>query len=248
MSQIDSQIRPAIDYRRVIAIDGPAAAGKSTVARMLADRLGAMLFDTGALYRAVALAALRSHIEPDDDRALARLAREANVAFRPASEYDGRLYDVWLNEEDVTWPLRDPGVGAIVSRVAAHPAVRSALLPLQRRIAANGPVVMVGRDIGTVVVPEAGLKIYLDATPEERARRRHGEMTARGSTVSYEEVLAETLSRDEVDSRRRAAPMRPASDAIRLNTDDLTIDNVVDRIEEFARIRRDAAGEPLWPS
>ena len=107
---------------------------------------------------------------------------------------------------------------------------------------------MVGRDIGTVVVPEAGLKVYLDATPEERARRRHGETTARGGTESYEEVLAETLSRDAADSSRRAAPMRPAGDAIRLNTDDLTIDSVVDRIEEIARTRRDATGEPIWPS
>ena len=248
MSKFDSHARPAINYCRVIAIDGPAAAGKSTVARMLADRLGAMLFDTGALYRAVALAALRSHVNPDDDGSLARLAREVNIAIQPPSQNDGRLYDVRLNDEDVTWPLRDPDVGAIVSRIAAHPSVRSALLPLQRRIAANGPVVMVGRDIGTVVVPEAGLKVYLDATPQERARRRHGETRARGGTESYEEVLAETLSRDTADSSRRAAPMRPAGDAIRLNTDDMTIGSVVAEIEEIARTRRDATGTSIWPS
>jgi cytidylate kinase len=238
----------ATDHRRVIAIDGPAAAGKSTVARLLADRLGALLFDTGALYRAVALAALRSGVSAEDERALAKLAVDAQISVRPPSLRDGRLYDVWLNGEDVTWTLRDSEVGAIVSRVAEHPAVRAALLPLQRKIASGDPVVMVGRDIGTVVVPDAGLKIYLDAAPEERARRRFREAAARGSAQSFEAVLGETLQRDAIDSGRRTAPLRPAWDAVRINTDGVPIDQIVADIEGLARSERDEMGNPLWPS
>jgi len=232
----------------VIAIDGPAAAGKSTVARLLADRLGALLFDTGALYRAVALAALQSDVSPDDEQSLSRIASDAQISVRPPSLQDGRLYDVWLNGEDVTWSVRDPEVGAIVSRVAEHPAVRSALLPLQRTIASSSPVVMVGRDIGTFVVPDAGLKIYLDATPEERARRRFREATARGSKQSMEAVLRETLQRDATDRGRDTAPLRPAADAIQIDTSGIPVDQIVAEIEALARAERDAAGHPLWPS
>jgi CMP/dCMP kinase len=238
----------ATGHQRVIAIDGPAAAGKSTVARLLADRLGALLFDTGALYRAVALAALRSGVSPDDAKSLSGIAANAEISVRSPSLRDGRLYDVWLNGEDVTWSVRDPEVGAIVSRVAEHPAVRGALLPLQRTIASSGPAVVVGRDIGTVVVPDAGLKIYLDATPEERARRRFREAAARGSTQSFEAVLGETLQRDATDSGRVTAPMRPALDAVRITTDGIPIEQIVAEIEALARAEADAAGDPLWPS
>ncbi len=238
----------ATGHQRVIAIDGPAAAGKSTVARLLADRLGALLFDTGALYRAVALAALRTGISPDDVKSLAGIASNAKISVRSPSLRDGRLYDVWLNGEDVTWAVREPEVGATVSRVAAHPAVRNALLPLQRTIASSGPVVMVGRDIGTVVVPDAGLKIYLDATPEERARRRYREAAARGSTQSFEAVLAETRQRDAIDTGRDTAPLRPALDAVLIKTDGIPIEQIVAEIEALARSEADAMGDPLWPS
>ena len=239
---------PATGRQRVIAIDGPAAAGKSTVARLLADRLRALLFDTGALYRAVALAALRSGISPGDEQLLARLAGDAEISVCPPSHPDGRLYDVWLNGEDVTWSVRNPEVGAIVSRVAEHPEVRAALLPLQRTIASAGPVVMVGRDIGTVVVPDAGLKIYLDATPEERARRRFQEGLERGSTQRFDAVLRETLNRDAIDRGRDTAPLRPAQDAVQINTDGIPVDRIVSEIEALARTRRDATGDALWPS
>ena len=157
---------------------------------LLADRLGALLFDTGALYRAVALAALRSGVSPEDAQ-IALSDRCAMLGFRFGSPslQDGRLYDVWLNGEDVTWAVRDPEVGAIVSRVAEHPAVRAALLPLQRRIASSGPVVMVGRDIGTVVVPEAGLKVYLDATAGGAGTTPLSRGIQRGSNQSFESVL-----------------------------------------------------------
>jgi cytidylate kinase len=244
-----AEITPAATgHQRVIAIDGPAAAGKSTVARLLADRLGALLFDTGALYRAVALAALRSGVSPEDAKSLSRIAADAQILVRAPSLRDGRLYDVWLNGEDVTWSVRDAEVGATVSRVAAHPAVRGALLPLQRMIASSGPVVMVGRDIGTVVVPDAGLKIYLDATPEERARRRFREAAARGSKQSFEAVLEETLRRDAIDSGRETAPLRPASDAVQIKTDGVPIKQIVAEIEALARAEADAMGDPLWPA
>jgi len=240
--------RAASGHLRVIAIDGPAAAGKSTVARLLADHLGALLFDTGALYRAVALAALRSGVSPDDERALADIAAKAQISVRPPSLQDGRLYDVWLNGEDVTWSVREPEVGAIVSRVAEHAAVRAALLPPQRRIASGGPVVMVGRDIGTVVVPDAGLKVYLDASAEERARRRFREGRQRGSTQGFEAVLHETRERDAIDSSRQTAPLRPAADAVQIETDGKPVDQIVAEIEELARAGRNLTGDPYWPS
>ena len=173
------------------------------------------------------------------------MAGDARISVRPPSLNDSRLYDVWLNGEDVTWSVRDPEVGAIVSRVAEHPAVRAALLPLQRTIASGGPVVMVGRDIGTVVVPDAGLKVYLDATPEERARRRFREAAARGSSQTFEAVLRETLQRDATDRGRDTAPLRPALDAVQINTDGVPIDQIVDEIEVLARAGRDEMGNPL---
>jgi len=232
----------------VIAIDGPAAAGKSTVAKMVAEKLDAILFDTGILYRAVALLALRTGTSPQNAESLAKLARSAQIQIGPASVSDGRQYDVRLEGEDVTWELRRPYVGAIVSEVSEHRAVRAALLPLQRQIVEGTRVVMVGRDIGTVIVPDAGLKIYLDATPIERARRRHQEARARGGTESFAEVLEETLHRDELDRGRLASPLRAAEDAIIVDTDRLTIEEVAKSIESIARSQRDPDGDFLWPS
>lgn len=246
-SGIENERGPRVtSHQQVIAIDGPAAAGKSTVAHLLAERLGAFLFDTGALYRAVALLALRNNVDPGNADELCRLATSAEIRVSPPSVSDGRLFDVWVNGEDVTWAVRDPAVGSIVSQVSEHASVRAALLPLQRQIASSGPVVMVGRDIGTIVVPDAGLKIYLDASPYERAIRRYKESVARGAHVTFADVLAETVGRDSIDSSRETAPMRAASDAIRITTDELSADDVVTTIERSARQLTAPSGEKVW--
>ena len=217
--------------RRVIAIDGPAAAGKSTVARLLAERLGLLLFDTGALYRAVTLAAIQSNTSFGNEQGLATIAGGQVIDIGSPSQSDGRLYDVRLNGEDVTWLIRGADVDAGVSQVSAHAKVRAALLPIQRQIAATQPVVIVGRDIGTVIVPDASVKIFLEASLEERAKRRHVESTGRGSKATFEQIVADLQRRDAIDQGRVASPLRAATDAIIVPTDGLTVEQVVDRIE-----------------
>ncbi len=217
----------------MIAVDGPAAAGKSTVAQALADRIGAMLFDTGTLYRALTLAAIQDKVSFAAGPALARLASRRHIDVTPPSRPDGRLYDVHLDGEDVTWPIRDADVEAAVSEVSAHPEVRAALLPIQRRIASRGPVVMVGRDIGTVVVPDAGVKVFLEASLQERARRRHQELLNRGESLSYDDVVADLKRRDELDTGRLVAPLRVAPDAFVISTDDRDVDAVVSQLEDL---------------
>lgn len=234
------------EHALVIAIDGPAAAGKSTVARAVAERLDAMLFDTGALYRVIALLALRGNINPCDDGELCRLARNTRIDVRPPTVQDGRLFDVLIGGEDVTWRIREHDVGTIVSQVSEHAEVRAALLPLQRRIASSGPVVMVGRDIGTVVVPDAGVKVYLDASPEERARRRYAESRTRDASVTLDEVRQETLARDAIDTARDTAPLRAADDATLVQTDDMEVDEVVELIIGLARKLRTPDGSEVW--
>lgn len=219
------------DHSGVIAIDGPAAAGKTTVARALADRLGAMLFDTGTLYRAVTLAAIRANVDRADAQSLAALADRRHIDVTPPTAPDGRLYDVRLDGDDVTWSIRDPRVDQQVSEVSAHQSVRDALLPTQRRIASAGPVVMVGRDIATVVVPDAPVKVFLGASLKERARRRYAELLERGVVADLAEVLADLERRDALDSNRSASPLRVAPGATVLETDGLSVEEVVDRIE-----------------
>ncbi|CAN5349716.1 (d)CMP kinase [soil metagenome] len=226
-----------LDLRKLIAIDGPAAAGKTTVARDLAARLGGMLFDTGALYRSVTLAALRRGIATSDAAALTRLTQTSAIDLRPASVDDGRLADVLLDGEDVTWAIRSPEVDASVSEVSAHPGVRGSLLPIQREIAAGATVVMVGRDIASVVAPDAGVKIYLDASVAERARRRAAELRGRGIDADDGAIAAELIERDRYDSMRELSPLVAVADAIHVDTDGHTIDEVVDRLEGIVRER-----------
>ena len=213
-----------------IAIDGPVASGKSTLGDLLAKRLGYLYFDTGVMYRAVAWAALDRGLDPEDDEAVARLAESMRIDVTPPTVDDGRQYSVYAGGVDVTWAIRTPEVDVAVSPVSANPGVRAALTPQQRRVAlAAGGVVMAGRDIGTVVLPDADLKIYLDATPQERARRRQQEMLARGQAAEYEEVLAALRRRDAADTEREAAPLRPAGEAVILDSSQMTIEQMVER-------------------
>jgi len=240
----------------IIAIDGPAASGKSTVGKLLARKLGYLYlysgplyrapngqerffpakqtylyFDTGAMYRAVAWVALERGIDVHDEAAVATLAEAVEIDVTRSTVEDGRQYTVYADGQDVTWQIRRPEVAAQVSVVAAYPRVRRALTAQQRRIGRRGHVVMVGRDIGTVVLPEADLKIFLDASLKERARRRYQEMVARGEEADCEEVLVAMRRRDESDTQRETAPLRPADDAVIIDTTGLSVEEVMQRVE-----------------
>ena len=213
----------------IIAIDGPAASGKSTIGKRLAEYLGYLFFDTGVMYRAVTWIALQRGVDVRDERAVTRLAEETPIQVAPASRSDGRACDVIVEGRDITWETRRPEVDANVSVVSAYAGVRRALSAQQRRIGQRGRVVMVGRDIGTVVLPEADLKIYLDASAEQRARRRFDEIVARGEKADYDEILSKVRARDRIDSTRAVAPLRPADDAVILDSDHLNADQVFEK-------------------
>ncbi len=210
----------------IIALDGPAASGKSTLGRRLADALGYLFFDTGVMYRAITWIALQRNMDLRDEAAITELAENAQIDIRPPSKNDGRACDVIINEKDVTWDMRGDDVDANVSAVSTYAGVRKALSEQQRRIGLRGKVVMVGRDIGTVVLPEADLKIYLDAGAEERAGRRYNEMVARRDKADYDEILKKVIERDHIDSTRAVAPLRPADDAVIIDSDKLDADEV----------------------
>ena len=212
----------------IIAIDGPAASGKSTLGHKLAQVLGYLYFDTGVMYRAVTWLALSHGIDIDDEVAITSLAEQVKIDVRPPSVQDGRAYDVIVDSQDITWDIRRREVEAYVSPGSTYAGVRKALTAQQRRIGKRGRVVMVGRDIGTVVLPEAGLKIYLDASVEERARRRFKELIERGEVADYEHILAAMRKRDRIDSSRKVAPLRPAEDAQILCSDGLDADQVLE--------------------
>lgn len=218
---------------RTIAIDGPASSGKSTIGAALAGRLGYAFLDTGMVYRAATLAALRAGVSVQDESALVALVDCLSIGVSPPDVSDGRVTTITLNGEDVTWALREKQVDDNVSPVSAHPRVRARLLAVQRDMAALGPIVMVGRDIGTVVLPDAELKIYLDASPEERARRRHRELLQRGVQADYADVLANLRSRDKIDAGRSVAPLSQAADAYYLDTTGMDVEAVMARIEEL---------------
>ncbi len=215
---------------RTVAIDGPAGAGKSTIGALVAERLGYLFLDTGAMYRAVALAARRGRVDPDDAPRLARLARESRIAIGPPTVRDGRAYTVLLNGADVTWEIRAPEIDRTVSQVARVGAVRAAMVEQQRGLAAKGRVVMVGRDIGTVVLPKAERKIFLTASAAERARRREEELAARGERRPRQELLQEILRRDKLDTEREVAPLRAAEDAVLVHTDGLAVGEALDKV------------------
>jgi cytidylate kinase len=222
----------------VITIDGPAASGKSTVGKAVADRLGYLYFDTGAMYRAVTWLALARGVSVTDEASVTALAEAAAIDVEPVEEEDGRQYTVLVDGADVTWAIREPAIAGKVSQVSAYPGVRTALVVQQRRLAARGRIVMVGRDIGTVVLPDAPLKIYLDASPEERARRRWQEEQARGGQRSYGDVLNEVRERDLIDSTRAVAPLRPAGDALIVDSTGMSVEQVVDVLLELIAVRQ----------
>lgn len=213
----------------IVTIDGPAGAGKSSVSRALAARLGFHFLDTGAMYRAVALAGMRAGVDLADQPALANLARRLSIELD-----DDRVF---VDGQEVTGEIRTFEVTSQTRFAANNPQVREHLVALQRRIAAAGDYVAEGRDQGSVVFPQAACKIFLTASPEERARRRWREMAARGETVGLDEVLAKQIARDHSDAGRNVGPLIKADDAVEFCTDGLTQDEVIDRLERLVRER-----------
>ncbi|PWH20957.1 MAG: (d)CMP kinase [Ardenticatenia bacterium] len=220
-----------------IAIDGEAAAGKSTLGKMLAARLGYLYFDTGVMYRAVAWAALQRGVDVHDEAAVTSLAEEIDIQLALPNRESGQHSSVFVDGVDVSAAIREPEVDQVVSIVAAHPGVRHVLRERQRQIGLTHNVVMVGRDIGTEVMPDADLKIYLRAPIEERARRRYLELRARGEEISYEQVLNSMRQRDYLDTHRAVAPLRVADDAIVIDTGDLSIEEMLAHVLEIVHLR-----------
>jgi cytidylate kinase len=218
---------------RVIAIDGPAAAGKTTVGRQVGCHLGYPFLDTGAIYRAMTWTALHRGVDLSDEDALSELAASISIDIGPPAPDSIEPCTIFVDGDDVTRNLRQPEVEAAVSLVSQVAGVRKALVKVQRDLAGRNSVVMAGRDIGTVVLPKADLKVYLDASVEERARRRFAELSALGLDLTEEGVLLDLRRRDRIDSQRSVSPLRPAEEAVVIDTDGLTLEEVVVRVLEL---------------
>jgi cytidylate kinase len=234
-------------FPSLIAIDGPVASGKSVVGKQLAAQLGYLFFDTGVMYRAVTCLALNDLGSADDARAVTDLARRVHIDIQPPTVDDGRDSTVFVVDPlkgtdgaDITWAIRSKDVENSVSLVAAMQDVRRLLTEQMRRVGLRGQVVMVGRDVGTVILPEADLKVFLTASVETRARRRFQEMRARGTgdLRTYDDILVNLRERDQIDSSRQIAPLRPADDAIRLDTTDLDVEGVLSAIKHLIAARK----------
>lgn len=217
--------------RMRIAIDGPAGAGKSTVARMVAERLGYIYIDTGAMYRAVTYSALQAGIAPEQTEQISELARYLELRLEPGKH--GQL--VFVNEVDVTDAIRTNEVAIHVSKIAQIAEVRSILVKQQQIMAKDGGIVMDGRDIGSRVLPDAEVKVFLTASVEERARRRYEEMLAKQMHISYEQLLQDITERDEADQNREVSPLVIAKDAVVIDTTNLSIDQATDAIVQLAK-------------
>ncbi|MCC7448962.1 MAG: (d)CMP kinase [Anaerolineae bacterium] len=218
---------------KIIAIDGPGGSGKSTICAAVARDLGYLFVDTGGFYRAVTLAALRANLVQADEASVVRLTEQVKLDITADRDADDRDYTIFLNGEDITTAVQQPPVDSNVSRIAAMGGVRTILNLRYRELAHRGQVIMAGRDIGTVVLPDADLKIYLDASPEARAERRYRQRVAAGQPADYGEILNALRSRDAYDSQRAIAPMRQAADALYLNTDHLSIEAAIERVRQI---------------
>ena len=216
-----------------IAIDGPAGAGKSSIAKAAAAKLKFIYVDTGALYRSIALFALKSDIDPADSKAVIELLPKIDLSLA----FEDGTQKVILNGVDVSEDIRMPEVSASASKVSAIPEVRAFLFDIQQNLAKENNVLMDGRDIGTVVLPDADLKIFLTASPEERARRRLKQLADKGTIVDFDELLADINKRDYDDSHREIAPLKPAEDAVYLDTTEMTFDEVTEKIYSLAKER-----------
>ena len=221
----------------VVTIDGPAGAGKSTTARAVAAALGFIYVDTGALYRALALKVLTEGVPPEDDGALERCARATRLGLSGTPDRP----QVWLDGAEVSHEIRSPAVSEMSSRLAARPVVRRQLVVIQRTLRERGPLLAEGRDLGTVVFPDADVKVYLDADPETRARRRHQELVRRGLPVRLEDVAEDLRRRDERDRSRDDSPLAAAPGAVRLDTSSMTVDDQIAAVLNLVR------AHPRWP-
>ena len=223
-----------MNSKKSVAIDGPSGAGKSTIARRVSEEFGFIYVDTGAIYRTVGLAAALRKLDPKDKAAVVAMLPE--ISIRLAYGENG-LQHMYLDGEDVTSRIRTPEISLYASGVSAHPEVRAYLMEMQRSLARENDVVMDGRDIGTVVLPDAGLKIFLTASPEARARRRCSELVAKGQDVQYEDVLRDLKLRDENDSTRAAAPLKAAEDALLLDTTEMDFEESCRAVAAMIRER-----------
>jgi cytidylate kinase len=240
MSAEENRIPAPESARRIIvAIDGPAGAGKSTIARHLARHFGLLNLETGAMYRAFALKALRAAIALDEAKALEELAHETEIRLEPGEEENLVL----LDGEDVTGLIRNPLVTEAASRVSVFPAVRAWMVRLQQQVGARGGVVMEGRDIGTVVFPHAEVKIFLDAAPEVRGQRRYEQIGQQGATVTppAEEILRDLRARDERDRNRKDSPLKPASDAVILDSTNMSLEQALTAAEAIVAEKLETA-------
>jgi cytidylate kinase len=227
------------EKRLIIAIDGPSGAGKSTITRLLAQRLGYLNIDTGAMYRALALFVQRAGAPLTDDEALARVCSGVSIAF----ERNNGGYRIIANGEDVSTAIRTPEISLLTSKLSACKVVRDILTRLQREMGKGGGVVLEGRDIGTVVFPDADVKFFLTASPEERGRRRYLELQAKGENVSLERTIAEVVARDEQDASREIAPLVRAADAIDIDSTGRSIEYVLALMEDVIENKREVRSE-----
>jgi cytidylate kinase len=222
------------DKRLIIAIDGPTGAGKSTVGKALAKRLGYLYIDTGAMYRAVALKVKESAIESKDERALSCLVSSIRISF----VIDGEESRIFCNDRDITHDIRSPEISRLASEISKNRVVREALVRMQRDFGKDGGVVLDGRDIGTVVFPDADVKFYLDADPEERGRRRYREFSEKGMEVDFKKTLKEVVERDQNDMSRSLSPLKKAEDAIFIDSTCRSVEEIVGEMQRIAAEKR----------